>query len=313
VAGSPQARLLEGVSAQDLVPGCTPVVNLFPRRVRPVPDSREPARYTVVADVEKPWSCEVYALERLRCGAEQSRPDDASPDIPPLFSLHPGRFTGPDLYWVTPDDADDVGPVHGALIALVTAGMEPVPLDGATLWADITATNADLPMALEPGSALDLDGGRASCTARLLHQPTPSRRFDLRGQAPWRLISHLSPNHLWLCDCGIEAIRDMLQLYDLPRSASSQRLVQGMQAVDARPASALLYDPEPYLARGTELCLTVDEACFGDTGPLLFAWVMERWFAQLAHINSFTRLKLVSARGTEVFSGKTRPGDRPLL
>ena len=149
---------------------------------------------------------------------------------------------------------------------------------------------------------------------RLLQRPTPSRRFDGRGERAWQFISALSPNPLWLSGPGIEAVRELLRLHDLPRGVDSEQLVQSLVAIEARPAQAWVGRVMRALARGTEVRLSIDEQRYAGAGLCLFAQVLERFFPRMAHRNSFTRLELVSAQDARVlYRGEVRAGELPLL
>ncbi len=311
--GSPQATLLQSLGPSNLLPGCTPVVNLFATRVKPLQDERQPARYTVLPDAQHPRGAEVYAIDRVLRGPEQPQPDEPLQTIPALLSW---AYAGSGRGWVPRHDpgpeADDP-----AVIELVGPDGQPAPLQGGSLMVDVTATNANLPRELSighPGGDLVADGGKV-CQVRLLQPPTPSRRFERRGEQAWQFISALKPNHLWLTGAGIEAVRELLRLHNLSRDANSERVVQSLTAIEARPAQAWMGQSMRWLARGTEVRLSIDDQRFGSTAALrLFAQVLERIFPLVAHRNSFTRLELISAQDARVLHrGDIRAGERPLL
>ena len=96
---------------------------------------------------------------------------------------------------------------------------------------------------------------------------------------------------------GIDAIKELLRLYDLPRSPTNRRLVDGLVSIDYSAVSACLPgNPFPTFVRGMEVKLVVDEQHFTGSGLRLFAQVLDHYFALYVHANSFTRLTLVSAR-----------------
>jgi len=73
-------------------------------------------------------------------------------------------------------------------------------------------------------------------------------------------------------------------------------------------------EPFPTFVRGTEVRLTVDEAGFVGSGLRLFAQVMDHFFALYVHANSFTQLKILSARTREeLVVCPRRSGDSPLV
>ena len=130
----------------------------------------------------------------------------------------------------------------------------------------------------------------------------------------WRLISQLSLNLLSLTGSGLEALKEMLRLYDLPRNAINRRALDGLVAIDYKIAQAFDGAPFATLVRGIEIRLTVDESSFVGTGLHLFAQVLSRFFALYVHTNSFTQLKLFSARtGELLIACQRRSGEKPLL
>jgi len=209
-------------------------------------------------------------------------------------------------------------PGYETEITLVDVDFDPATPQSETLSLQVTATNRDLPTMLPFGAVggdLFMEGGTLAREINLLRKPTPTMRFP-RGQgALWRLISQLSLNHLSLSAGGMEALCEMLRLYDLPRSAANRRRIDGLKAVSFKPATAWLPgEPFATFVRGTEVRLVVDEDSHVGTGLHLLASVLDRFFALYVHINSFTQLTLVSARsGEEVLRCPPRNGDQALL
>jgi len=148
-----------------------------------------------------------------------------------------------------------------------------------------------------------------------LRKPTASHCFERGRGAHWRLISHLSLNHLSLSDGGLDAFREMLTLYDLPRSPASQRQIGGLLAVSHKAATTWLPgNPFACLVRGIEVRLSVDEEAFVGSGIHAFAHVIERFLGLYVHANSFTRLTIVSHKnGEELLRCTPRSGDLSLL
>ncbi len=231
-----------------------------------------------------------------------------------------GGVRGAGRYWFAHRDEELAAesPGHELALSIVDVAFDPALPQTDTLSLTVTATNRDLPALLPfgaPGGDLFMEGGGLAREVRLLRKPTQSNRFERGRGTLWRLLSHLSLNHLSLSAGGIDALKEMLRLYDLPRSAANRRQIDGLLAVEFKPATAWL-PGEPYatFVRGTEIRLTVDEDSFVGTGIGLFAAVLDRFFALYVHANSFTRLTLVSARTQEeVLSCPPRNGEMQLV
>ena len=319
---SDDARLLEVVGASNLVIGCAPVTNLFSTRADPIRITQASTMHAVLPDGRRAFGHEVYAIDRVY-RVHQTAEGETIQTFKPFYSLQhddllrDGEAMG--RYWFSHRNAvEGQSPGFETEIGLVDLDFDPSAPQTDTLSIDVRATNRDLPAQMSignPGGDLFAEGGGAWREIRLLRKPTPPYRFETGKGLLWRLISQLSLNHLSLTGSGIDALKEMLRLYDLPRSTINQRTLDGVIAVDYKPAQAFL-DGAPFatLVRGTEIRLTVDEQSFVGTGLHLFAQVLDRFFALYVHINSFTQLKLVSSRSGDVLVAcPRRSGEEPLL
>jgi len=312
---SDESRLLETITARHLLLGCTPVVNLFKQAADPIRVTHTATAYPVLVDGRRAFGYEVYSLDKV-FRIKQTPHGEAVQAFQPFFSLVHDEVLPLDVacqaegqrggcYWSTHRDEDVAqhSPGYEMELSIVDVDFDPTVPQSDTLSLTVTATNRDLPTMLSfgsPGGDLFVDGGGVAKEIRLLRKPSPSMRFDRGRGALWRLISHLSLNHLSLSGGGIDAIKEMMRLYDLPRSASNRRQIDGLLAIDFKPVSAWLPgEPFATFVRGTEIRLTVDEDSFVGTGLGLFAAVLDRFFGLYVHINSFTKVTLISSRTQE--------------
>lgn len=322
---SDEARLLETVTEANLLLGCTPVANLFKQRADPIRITHTGERHSVLPDSRRAFAYEVVAIDKVY-RVQQTPQGESIVEFHPFYSLRhdelvaDGEGAAGGRYWYSHrDDAlADTSPGYETEIGIVDVNFDPAAAQTDTLSLDVRATNRDLPSMLAVGNAggdLFLEGGSVAREIKLVRKPTPTHRFERGRGALWRLISHLSLNHLSLTGGGVEALREMLRLYNLPRSAVNQRQIDGVVSVEFKPANACLPgNPFPTFVRGTEIHLTVDEANFVGSGLRLFAQVMDHFFGLYVHANSFTQLKLISSRTKEeLITCPRRSGDSPLL
>jgi type VI secretion system protein ImpG len=320
---SDEARLLETVTEKNLLLGCTPVANLFKQRADPIRITHIGERYPVLPDSRRAFAFEVVAVDRVY-RVQQTPQGETIAEFMPFYSLRHDELLGAEeaggRYWYShrDDSLAEASPGYETEIGIVDIHFDPAAAQTDTLSLDVRATNRDLPSLLAIGNAggdLFLEGGSVAREIKLVRKPTPSMRFERGRGALWRLISHLSLNHLSLSGGGIEALRELLRLYNLPRSAANRRQIDGVLAIEFKPAHACLAgNPFVTFVRGTEVHLTVDEANFVGSGLRLFAQVMDHFFGLYVHANSFTQLKIVSARTREeLITCPRRSGDSPLL
>lgn len=318
-----EARLLETLTERNLLTGCTPVVNLFPQRADPIRVTHAAESYPVLPDGRRAFGYEVHSIEKVY-RLSKTPQGESIHEFSPFYSLRhdellaEGERAG--RYWHLHRDLAlaESAPGHETQLSIVDVNFDPASPQTDTLSVEVTATNRDLPASLSVGNEggdLVLEGGGLARQIRLLRKPTPTWRFETGRGALWRLISHLSVNHLSLSSGGIDALKEMLRLYDLPRSDSNRRVVDGLVAIDYASVGACLPGtPFPTFVRGVEVRLVVDEHNFVGTGLRLFTQVLDHFFGLYVHANSFAQLKVVSARTHEVLvTCPPRSGQSPLL
>jgi len=314
------ARMLGTLSTNNVLLGCTPVINLFRQRGEPIRVTHTSTSYPVLADARRAFAYEVYAIESLNL-VRQTPQGETLVQFRPFYALkHAQTPEDAGHYYAVRRDESlvDKSPGFETQVSIVDIDFDPAEVETDTLNIELTCTNRDLPALLpygQQGGDLFLEGGSSVRAIAFLRKPTTSYRFGSGRGAHWRLISHLALNHLSLADGGVDAFREILALYDLPRSPSSQRQIGGIKAISQRPTTAWLAgNPFTCLVRGVEVRLSIDEEAFVGSGIHAFAQIVERFLALYVHANSFTQLVIVSGKtGEEVFTCQPRSGDLSLL
>ncbi|MET3130290.1 type VI secretion system protein ImpG [Oxalobacteraceae bacterium GrIS 1.11] len=315
------AQLLDTLSAKNMLLGCTPVINAFKQQGKPVTLTHAMEHYPMVANSRSAFAYEVLAIDSLQLVCDSPQGNPSITEVRPLYSLRHGALIDQSAhYWAKRrDDAVTLKrPGHETEISLVDIDGNRSLIESGTLNIALTCSNRDLPSRLSyglPGGDLSMKGGVIKYPIRFLHKPTAPHRFK-RGQgAHWRLISNLSLNHLMRERGGLKAFKEMLTLYNLPGSAISQHQIDGIAAIEQKMVNAWMPgEVPPYLARGIEVRMIIDDDDFSGTGIHGFAQLMEHFFALYVNTNSFTQLVIVSKRsGEELLRCLPRSGILSLL
>ncbi|MDF1872436.1 type VI secretion system baseplate subunit TssF [Vannielia sp.] len=143
-------------------------------------------------------------------------------------------------------------------------------------------------------------------------------RIGHHGEVMWRLVNLLSFNHLGLKDRNATdpagGLRELLSLFCDIGDSVTERQLRGITSIASRPITRSLRREDGYhAARGTEVTLTFDERAFEGTGIMLIGAVLDRFFADYAHMNSFTETVLRSESRGEIMRFAPRSGTGPLL
>ncbi|MES3023909.1 MAG: type VI secretion system baseplate subunit TssF [Pseudomonadota bacterium] len=314
------ARMLGTLSTNNLLLGCTPVVNLFQMHGEPIRLTHTSASYPVLADARRAFAYEVQSIDSVKL-VRQTPQGESVIEFRPFYSLRHGQTPEKSgHYWVMRRDQTVAArsPGFETEISIVDIDFDPAEVETDTLSLELSCTNRDLPTRLsygQQGGDLFITGGSGVQAISFLRKPSASQRFEQGRGAHWRLISHLSLNHLSLADGGLDAFREMLALYDLARSPSSQRQIGGIKAVTHRAASTWLKgNPFACLVRGIEVRMVIEEEAFVGSGIHAFAHIIERFLGLYVHANSFTQLLMVSNKtGEELLKCTPRSGDLSLL
>lgn len=301
---------------------CTPVVNLFEAVAEPIHLTRQQHEYHLIADVRRQTATEVYSVNAVNVLDSESRRERA---FRPFYSLrHAEGGDAGGAFWYatrrTSQRAEDPG--TEVYLSLVDAGFNPHVPAAETLTAHVTCTNRDLPGELPFGGRegdLEVEGAAPLARVRCLTKPTPTRRPPARRGAQWRLISHLSLNHLSLVADGEtgspEALQEVLYLYDFMDSLATRKQITGISRVTGRRvvrrAGARV---GAGFLRGVETTVEFDEEQYVGSGLFLFASVLERFLGLYASVNSFNQLVARSRqREGEMKRWPPRAGEQILL
>ena len=314
------ARMLGTLSTNNVLLSCTPVVNLFRHAGEPIRLTHTTASYPVLADARRAYAFDVHAIDAVSL-VRQTPQGESVVQFRPFYSLQHGQTPEErGHYWVMRRDESlaESSPGYETSLTIADIDFDPSAVETDTLSVELTCTNRDLPTLLAYGlreGDLFLEGGSGPSGITFLRKPTASTSFE-RGQgAHWRLVSHLSLNHLSLAAGGLDAFREMLTLYDLQRSPSTQRQIGGIAAIAHKAANTWLPgNPFACLVRGVEVRLTIDEEAFVGSGIHAFAHIIERFLGLYVHANSFTQLVVVSSKtGEALLRCQPRSGDLSLL
>lgn len=310
------------ISSKMFALGCTPVINLFEQSADPIPLSHRHYEYPVIADARRTDGLEIYSIDQVSASDQEGN----TTPYRPFYGIKHGQTEQQGAFWFgrrktviegehrneTATDMD---------ISLVDLDFNPHKVSNKTLELKLLCSNRNLPKKLpsnggQPDLHLvdgDVPAERISCQV----PPTAVLRPPQRERGYWRLISHLNLNHLSLTqgEGSIDALKEILRLYDFRDSASTRNLIESIQKLQTRSITApIQIEDTVAMCRGTEVQLELDPLMLAGNSPLLFASILERFFGLYCSINSFTRLIVtLSGKDGELQRWSPRAGEKALL
>lgn len=314
-------RLEQTVNVDVFRLGCAPIVNLFKHQAEPINLTHRKTEYQVIPDVRRPWGTEIYSIDKV-CKVTRLRDQEDVINFHPFYSIKHAYFNDEQqgAYWCESRHPTQYKDSSGTdvFLSLVDLKFNPHAPQIETLSISATCTNRDLPAQLPfggGGSDFELEGYPVVTSVRCLTKPTQTIRPPLRKGAQWRLISHLSLNHLSLVEGGRDSLLEILNLYNFSESDVVKKQINGILEVTSRPCVRRAHQEMRFaLLQGTEVKLHFDEEQFAGTGVYLFANVLNRFLGLYAGINSFIQLVVTSKqREKELAKWKPQSGQKPVI
>lgn len=295
---------------------CTPIVNLFRATTEPVRLDQTQVDYRLLPDSYRERSTEIHSI--LKVSASSAYEDD-SRVFHPFYSYdHGAAREDAHAFWIgrrQPTGRADL-PGTDMVLSFLDLGFKPTRPPAQVVFAHALCTNRGVAEQMPAGARLDIEVDAPLAGIACLTKPTRQLSPPLGGQTLWRLVSHLSLNHLSLDgEAGLEALREILRLYSAFGDAAVDGQIAGLSGLSSGMVVRRV-GGEAWrgFCRGTEVRLELDEERFVGSHPFLLASVLNRFFGLYATVNSFTQLVLTSRQRHGIW--KTWPplaGDRPVL
>lgn len=285
---------------------CSPVVNLFERDAEPIRVDHRVPEYRVVPSVSK--QMEVYDVLH---GVGTEEKTGRRHEYLPFFSFKHGRKK--ELRYFT--TSARFGPTgrFGMMVNVNPLDQSTDDLASETLSLDLLCTNGSLPREkLQEGMINKLAEGTSTVARPTnLTQPTLILYPPIRQQKQffWKFISHWSLNYQTIA--SREGLQGVLELYDWTTNEANNRRIAGIQTVSWKPKELV---SRGMVRRGVEVIIQVQEDHFADEGDVaLFGFVMSRFLASYATINSFVHLTVEALLSGKSYQWKPENGAQPIL
>jgi type VI secretion system protein ImpG len=313
--GDRLARLAQTLGRGNFKLNCVPVINLFQQQAEPILLTHAQHEYPVIPKVGQQRQLEVVSIDEVKRvdGADQVSLCRA------FFDPRGSSIEDEACYWIgrrRQATAQRDNATH-MFIRVVDRHLELVDSVNGKLSLTVTCSNRDLPQQLPFGgerSEFSMPSQTVVSSIRCLRKPTAAARVPLNGGLLWRLVSHLTLNHLSLVANGRDVLLELLSLYNYRNTLAIRKQINGITKIKSEPTVARIGHPRPSFVRGVGITLEIDESQFAGSGVFLFGMMLEHFFGQYCTVNSFTQLSLRSVqREQRIAQWPPRSGALPLV
>ena len=319
------------INADNFALYCTPVINLFPKRADIIHLSDKFTEFHVVPNRTRPMDYEIYQVTRVT--GYGVRADEKQSFSPFYSAADVAENNGSGAYFTvnrSPRMMSGSEKLKGrrssyggseVFLSIVDSAAAPYRSDLRQLAVETLCTNRDLPIQMGVGRGKTdfyLDIASPVESVRCLMGPTAPRPSRAEGETSWRIINHLNLNYLSLVEGrdqkGSAALRELIRLYCDVRDTHSEKLVDGLLAVNSRPLMRRISEQgRVAFVRGLEVTLEFDEAAFEGTGVFLLGAVMNIFLSKYVSLNSFAETVIKTRDRGEIMRWPANPGTRHTL
>ncbi|WJF89275.1 type VI secretion system baseplate subunit TssF [Paraburkholderia bonniea] len=288
----------------------TPAVNLYEAQAHPISFDERQAEYPVrLQEKDGRRVGQIFSLERVS-GYTAGEEVDYLP-----FAAFAGS---PHTYHLRLRES----PLKEGVDCFLSLARSPgTPLPGAasgvpqTLSIEALCTHGALPEVLRLGDiCLPTDNSPSRMSFHNIRPVTSYRLPVLDDRLLWRMVSHLSANHLRLS--SVKQLRQLLSLQLAGARAgvsevAQQRRIDAIEAYTVTPAQRLMGGVP---VTGCEIGLVCRSDAFVNLGGLfLFGAMLDEFFAGIVGLNAFSRLSISDPVTGETLQWPAKIGQQQLL
>ena len=324
-----EPRLENVVDAESFDLFCTPVINLFPKRLDPISLGDKFSEYHAVADKTRPLDFEIYQIQKVM---GQGASADSQQMFQPFYlardmdlesSAYFNAHRVPRVLSAREKQFGATSSYAGSevYVSLVDAQAAPYRSELSQLNLTALCSNRHLPIQLitrQGKTDFRLDLFAPVSSIRCVAGPTDPQPAHPDGEIAWRVISHMSLNYLSLLnadgDAGPAGLREMLKLYCGATDIRNQKQIDGVTAAYCKPIIRRVEAPGPLtFGRGLEVIVEFDEHGFEGTGIFILGSVLEQFFSRYVSLNSFTETIIRSKQRGDIIRWPAHPGKRSII
>lgn len=293
---------IKNVQASYFRLNCTPAVNIFSKTSEPILLDYRSSQYRLVADVRREKTTEIHSIQNvytIKDGAEMPVV------MAPYYSYQHAESVSPHaVFW----HAKRAPVLHRDFsgydfyISFVDENLDPrQPLE-QTVYADILCTNRELAQYVSSGTLFQCSVEQPAPNIVCLRKPTSTVYPPQDGASLWRLIAHLSINHLGFSahPQSLHALQEILRLYAYSGEGTLIPEIEALQSMKTRTiVRRARQDAWRGFVHGTQVEMVVKDSPQGSL--FLFLSVLQAFLSAQASINSFVEIQARHENSSQVW------------
>lgn len=311
------------ITSDNIQLGCTPVINLYKAKMKPVRVQPSEYEYQLHAEYMEPESSEVVSIDNVTLRNWNKVYDN----LPPFYAgQHTNYRTQPEIYWVLRrEDKNWAGgfdePGREAFVSVVDKQHQlfcPESRENWLMSVEAWCCNRNLAAKIPFGGGLPQvsmpDCKDNFSKIKCLSTPTETIRAEMDESSRWQFAKLLTLNH-FSDDAGAENLRQVLSLLAFRGTPETKALIDAIKGMKTTLTTGrVVQNGRVGFCNGTAITLQISEQILSREQIFFLGNVLSAYFSQFAEINTFTQLTItLTSTGERFFRWPASAGEKELL
>ncbi|NWK75920.1 type VI secretion system baseplate subunit TssF [Acinetobacter sp. SwsAc6] len=295
----------------------TPIINLFKKQAEPQKINHKRMDYPLVTDAHHPDYFQAYSILKMNMVREKSAQDEVMHPILPFFAMSHYQHDQVKFFYSLKTSGLN-NKSQEMSYSIISKSLDPASTKSDFISTELLCTNRDLPYESynKDQNILTLNDSSLARRALMLKRPTQPFYFEQNKQEQWRIISQLSLNNMSLMKGdSVAHIKELLELYNLPKSKENQLIIDAIKEIDFSLAQKLVNSkPFPLFVRGVKVKISLDLEVFRGFSAYIFSQLLSHVFNLRVNLNSFVDVEIFDVHTQqEIYQCVQNVGGKMLL
>ncbi|RKG46567.1 type VI secretion system baseplate subunit TssF [Acinetobacter cumulans] len=295
----------------------TPIINLFKKQAEPQKINHKRMDYPLVTDAHHPDYFQAYSILKMNMVREKSAQDEVMHPILPFFAMSHYQHDQVKFFYSLKTSGLN-NKSQEMSYSIISKSLDPASTKSDFISTELLCTNRDLPYESynKDQNILTLNDSSLARRALMLKRPTQPFYFEQNKQEQWRIISQLSLNNMSLMKGdSVAHIKELLELYNLPKSKENQLIIDAIKEIDFSLAQKLVNSkPFPLFVRGVKVKISLDLEVFRGFSAYIFSQLLSHVFNLRVNLNSFVDVEIYDVHTQqEIYQCVQNVGGKMLL
>ncbi|RLL41244.1 type VI secretion system baseplate subunit TssF [Acinetobacter cumulans] len=295
----------------------TPIINLFKKQAEPQKINHKRMDYPLVTDAHHPDYFQAYSILKMNMVREKSAQDEVMHPILPFFAMSHYQHDQVKFFYSLKTSGLN-NKSQEMSYSIISKSLDPASTKSDFISTELLCTNRDLPYESynKDQNILTLNDSSLARRALILKRPTQPFYFEQNKQEQWRIISQLSLNNMSLMKGdSVAHIKELLELYNLPKSKENQLIIDAIKEIDFSLAQKLVNSkPFPLFVRGVKVKISLDLEVFRGFSAYIFSQLLSHVFNLRVNLNSFVDVEIFDVHTQqEIYQCVQNVGGKMLL